>query len=99
METYDISSMKLIKSNWLDLITFLCWFEPSEELKKKYNLSDNDILYVEYWDDEGSCHYYISSCHYYISCEDDTIYLNEQCNNVKNNDFIETICKASLKEN
>ena len=54
METYDISSMKLIKSNWLDSITLLCWFEPSEELKKKYNLSDNDILYVEYWDDEGS---------------------------------------------
>ena len=92
METYDISSMKLIKSNWFDSIIFLCWFEPSEELKRKYNLSDNDILYVEYWDDEGSCHYY-------ISCEDDIIYLNKQCNNEKNNDFIETICKASLKEN
>ena len=92
METYDICSMKLIKSNGLDSITLLCWFEPSEELKKKYNLSDSDILYVEYWDDEGSCHYY-------ISCDDDTIYLNEQCDNVKNNDFIETICKANLKEN
>ena len=92
METYDISSMKLIKSYWLDSITFLCWFEPSEELKKKYDLSDNAILYVEYWDDEGSCHYD-------IGCEDDIIYLNKQCNNEKNNNFIETICKASLKEN
>ena len=92
METYDISSMKLIKSNWSVSITFLCWFKPSEKLKKKYDLSDSDILYVEYWDDEGSCHYY-------ISCDDDTIYLNEQCNNKKNKDFIETICKANLKEN
>ena len=92
METYDISSMKLIKSNWLDSITLLCWFEPSEELKKKYNLSDNDILYVEYWDDEGSCHYY-------ISCGNEVKYFNKQCNNEKNNDFIETICKAKLKEN
>lgn len=92
METYNICSMKLIKSNWLDSITFLCWFVPSEELKKKYNLSDNDILYVEYWDDEGSCHYY-------ISCEDDTICLNKQCNNEKNNNFIETIYKSNLKEN
>ena len=92
METYDISSMKLIRSNWFDSITFLCWFEPSEKLKRKYNLSDNDILYVEYWDDEGSCHYYISR-------GNEVKYFNKQCNNEKNNNFIETICKASLKEN
>lgn len=92
MEIYDICSMKLIKSDWIDSITLLCWFEPSEELKKKYDLSDSDILYVEYWDDEDSCHYY-------ISCEDDYIQLNKQCNNEKNNNFIETICKEKLKEN
>lgn len=92
METYNICSMKLIKSNWLDSIILLCCFEPSEELKKKYDLSDNDILYVEYWDDEGSCHYYITRENY-------TIYLNEQCNNEKNNNFIETILKEKLKEN
>ena len=91
MEIYDISSMKLIQSYWLDSIIFLCCFEPSEELRKKYDLSDSNVLYVEYWDDEGSCHYY-------IHCEDDTIYLNKQCNNEKNNNFIETICKASLAE-
>ena len=34
METYNICSMKLIKSNWLDSIILLCCFEPSEELKK-----------------------------------------------------------------
>lgn len=92
METYNICSMKLIKSNWLDSIILLCEFEPSEELKKKYNLSDSDTLYAEYWDDEGSCHYY-------ISCENDNIYLNEQFNNEKNNNFIEAILKEKLKEN
>lgn len=92
MEIYDICSMKLIKSDWIDSITLLCWFEPSEELKKKYDLSDSDILYAEYWDDEGSCHYY-------ISCKDDYIQLNKQCNNEKNNNFIETICKEKCKEN
>ena len=46
METYDISSMKLIQSYWLDSIIFLCYFEPSEELKKEYDLSDSNVLYV-----------------------------------------------------